>query len=82
MVTPVPGDLTSTATRHACGAHRHILAKYSAWAVVAHIFNPSRRQTQVDLCEFAASLVYRENSRTGSKATEKPCLKKQKQTNK
>ena len=28
------------------------------------------------LCEFEASMVYRESSRTGSKATEKPCLEK------
>ena len=28
----------------------------------------------MDLCEFEASLVYKESSRTGSKATEKPCL--------
>ena len=36
-----------------------------------------RRKRQADLCEFEASLVYRVSSRTGSKATEKPCLKKQ-----
>ncbi|CAO2577223.1 hypothetical protein LEMLEM_LOCUS19 [Lemmus lemmus] len=36
------------------------------------------RQRQADLCEFKASLVYRASSRTGTKATEKPCLKKQK----
>ena len=30
-----------------------------------------RRQRQV---EFKASLIYRASSRTGSKATEKPCL--------
>ena len=35
------------------------------------------RQRQVDLCEFMANLVYRASSRTGSKATEKPCLTKQ-----
>ena len=35
------------------------------------------RQKQVDLCEFEVSLVYRGNSRIGSKATEKPCLGKQ-----
>ena len=46
-------------------------------AVVAHTFNPSTwRQRQADLCEFEASLVYRASSRTGSKATEKPCLDK------
>ena len=36
------------------------------------------RLKQVDLCEFEASLVCRASSRTGSKATEKPCLEKQK----
>ena len=30
-----------------------------------------RRQRQVDLCEFKASLIYRVSSRTGSKATER-----------
>ena len=33
------------------------------------------RQSQADLCEFEASLVYRASSRTGSKTTEKPCLR-------
>ena len=32
---------------------------------------------QAVLCEFEASLVYRARARTGSKATEKPCLEKQ-----
>ena len=32
------------------------------------------RQRHVDLCEFEASLGYRVSRRTGSKATEKPCL--------
>ena len=36
-----------------------------------------RRQRQVDLCKFKARLVYRVNSRTGTKATEEPCLEKQ-----
>ena len=35
-----------------------------------------RRQKQVDLCEFEASLVYRVSSKTGFKATEKSCLEK------
>ena len=35
-----------------------------------------RTQRQVDFCEFEASLVYRASFRTGSKATEKPCLEK------
>ena len=34
------------------------------------------RQRQTNLCEFKASLVYRMSSRTGAKATEKPCPKK------
>ena len=33
-----------------------------------------RRKRQADVCEFEASLVYRASSRTGSEATEKPCL--------
>ena len=36
------------------------------------------RQRQADLYEFEASLIYRASSRTGFKATEKPCLKKPK----
>ncbi|KAM7330605.1 hypothetical protein ACRRTK_009794 [Alexandromys fortis] len=36
------------------------------------------RQRQADLCEFETSLVYRASARTGSKATEKPCLEKPK----
>ena len=42
------------------------LSYKSCWAVVAHAFNPSapRRQRQVDLCEFKASLVCRLSSRT------------------
>jgi hypothetical protein len=38
------------------------------------------RQRQEDLCEFEEILVYRLSSRT-ARATEKPCLKKQKQSN-
>ena len=38
-----------------------------------------RRQRQAKLCEFEASLVYRASSKTGSKATEKPCLEKPKE---
>ena len=41
-----------------------------------------RRKKQVDLCEFEVSLVYRASSRAGSKATEKPCLKKPKKQKK
>ena len=41
------------------------------------------RQKQADLCEFKANLVHRTSSRTTKVGdTEKPCLKKQKQTNK
>ena len=43
------------------------------------------RQRQVDVHEFEAILVYQVTSRTGSKTTEKPCLKqanKQKQKSK
>ena len=36
----------------------------------------------MDLCEFEASLGYRANSSTGSKATEKPCLENQTKQNK
>ena len=35
-----------------------------------------RRQRQTDLREFEASLIYRESSWIGFKATEEPCLKK------
>ena len=34
------------------------------------------RQREAGLCEFEASLAYRVSSRTGSKATEKPRLRK------
>ena len=40
------------------------------------IISALRRQRQVDICEFEASLVYRVSSRTGSIATEKPCPEK------
>ena len=36
-----------------------------------------RRQRQGNLCEFEVSLVNRVSSRTETKATQKPCLKKQ-----
>ena len=35
-------------------------------------------QRHEDFCEFEASLVYRTSSKTGSKATDKPCLQKKK----
>ena len=37
-----------------------------------------RRQRQVDLCEFEASLVYKASSRTAKAVSEKPCLKQNK----
>ena len=37
-----------------------------------------RRQRQVDLCEFKASLVYRVSSMTEPKLIMSPCLKKKK----
>ena len=43
-----------------------------------HAFNPR----QVDLCEFTASLVYKESSRTAMAVTQRnPVLKNNKQTN-
>ena len=36
------------------------------------------RQMQAYICEFKASLVYKMSSKTGSKATQKSCLKKPK----
>ena len=49
------------------------------WVVMAHVFNARTWEAEeTDLCEFKASLVYSASSRTGSKATEKPCLKKPK----
>ena len=36
------------------------------------------RQRQTDLCEFKAAWSTRASTRTGSKATEKPCLEKPK----
>jgi hypothetical protein len=49
--------------------------------VVAHTFNSSTREGGRGRPEFKASLVYRVSFRT-ARATEKPCLIKQKQTNK
>ena len=40
-----------------------------------------RRQRQADFCESEVSLVYRASSRTGSKATEIPGVKKKNSTN-
>ena len=43
-------------------------------SVVVHIFSPStQRPRQVDLCEFEASLVYKQGFRT-AKATQKKNL--------
>jgi hypothetical protein len=37
-----------------------------------------RKQRQVDLCEFKASLVYRASFRTARATQKKPCLEKPK----
>ena len=47
----------------------------TSWAVVVHAFN--LRERWVDLCEFEASLVYRENSRTVKGAQRNPVSKSQ-----
>ena len=36
--------------------------KKNCQGVAAHTFNPSRRQRQVDLCEFEVILIYREST--------------------
>jgi hypothetical protein len=47
--------------------------------VVKHTFNSSTwEQRQADLCEFKASLVYRENSRTTRATQRNPDAKNQK----
>jgi hypothetical protein len=46
--------------------------KTTVWVVSGQAFN-LRRQRQVDLCEFEASLVYRVSSGT-ARETEKACL--------
>ena len=50
-------------------------------AVAVHTFNPSTQEAekQVDLCEFEASLVYRESSRTARATQRNPVSKKIKQ---
>ena len=54
--------------------------KARGWVVVAPLILPLGRQRQADLCEFKASLVYREHSRTGSKATQRnPVSKNQRE---
>ena len=55
---------------------------YAGWWWHIPLIPALRRQRHVDLCEFEASLVYRASSRTGSIATEKPCLEKNKKTKK
>ena len=44
-----------------------------SWALVAHTFNPSTQEAEAgrSLCEFKASLIDIESSRTGSKATQR-----------
>ena len=44
--------------------------------VVAHAFNPVlRRQRQIDLCEFEASLIYKASSRTAMAIQKNPVSK-------
>ena len=53
--------------------------------MTAHAFSPSPWEAETrDLCEFEASLVYKElvQFRTGFKATEEPCLKEPKKKKK
>ena len=58
-------------------AFRALKDAESESVVAAHAFNPiTGRRRQADLWKFEASLVYRASSKAGSKATEKPCLKK------
>ena len=47
--------------------------------MVAHTFNPNTQEAE-DLCEFETNLVYRENSRTGSKATQRNSASKYQKT--
>lgn len=48
-------------------------------ATVVHAFNPALMEVEAgNLCEVEASMVYKVHSRTVSKATEKPWLKKPK----
>jgi hypothetical protein len=48
--------------------------------MVAHTFNPAlRRQSQANVCEFDASLIYKGSSRT-ARATERELISKNKQT--
>jgi hypothetical protein len=39
-----------------------------------------RKQRQVDVCEFKASLIYNVSSRIAKASPEKPCLEKTKQS--
>jgi hypothetical protein len=47
--------------------------------VVAHTFNPSRKQRQVDLCEFYVNLIYRVEFQNSQGCTGKSCLEKPKE---
>lgn len=60
-----------------------IVEEFICLTVVAHALRPTlRRQKQVDLCEFQASLIYRVSSKT-AKATQRNSVSNQtKQTNK
>jgi hypothetical protein len=47
------------------------------WLLVAHAFNSAtKRQRQVDLCEFEVSLVYKANCRT-ARATQRDFVSKE-----
>ena len=50
--------------------------------MVAHAFSPSTWETEVDLYEYQASLVYKVSSRTGSKAAQRNPVSKNKQKEK
>jgi hypothetical protein len=49
------------------------------WAMVAHDIAALRRQTQVDLCEFEASLVYRVSFRTAGATQRNPVSKRKRE---
>ena len=61
------------------GEHHICLINMARWAVVALALNPStRKQRQVNLCKFEASLAYPASSRI-VKATEKPVVNRKQQ---
>ena len=61
-----------------CPHHGHLKGRVSAKSQKALGEGSGSPSRDGDLCEFKVTLVYRASSRTGSKATEKPCLKKYK----